>query len=56
MCIRDRPNGIIAYSRDGHFNVDGLGRLVTNDGMLMDPEINIPSDTRKVQVGLDGTV
>ena len=51
-----QPNGIIAYTRDGHFNVDGLGRLVTNDGMLMDPEINIPSDTRKVQVGLDGTV
>ena len=51
-----QPNGIISYTRDGHFNVDGLGRLVTNDGMLMDPEINIPSDTRKVQVGLDGTV
>jgi len=51
-----QPNGIIAYSRDGHFNIDGMGRLVTNDGMLMDPEINIPADTRKVQIGLDGTV
>ena len=51
-----QPNGIIAYSRDGHFNVDGMGRLVTNDGMLMDPEINIPADTRKVQIGIDGTV
>ncbi|MGB0297212.1 MAG: flagellar basal body rod protein FlgG, partial [bacterium] len=28
-----QPNGIIAYSRDGHFNIDGQGRLVTNDGM-----------------------
>ena len=44
-----QPNGIIAYTRDGHFNVDGLGRLVTNDGMLMDPEINIPADTSQLQ-------
>ena len=50
MCIRD------SYSRDGHFNIDGMGRLVTNDGMLLDPEINIPQDTRKVEVGFDGTV
>ena len=46
----------MGYSRDGHFNIDGMGRLVTNDGMLLDPEINIPQDTRKVEVGFDGTV
>jgi flagellar basal-body rod protein FlgG len=51
-----QPNGIVAYSRDGHFNIDGLGRLVTNDGMLLDPEINIPQDTRKIEIGFDGTV
>ena len=33
-----------------------MGRLVTNDGMLLDPEINIPQDTRKIEVGFDGTV
>ena len=51
-----QPNGIIAYSRDGHFNIDGQGRLVTNDGMPVDPEINIPVDTRKVEISNDGTV
>ena len=51
-----QPNGIIAYSRDGHFNIDGQGRLVTNDGMPVDPEINIPIDTRKVEISNDGTV
>jgi flagellar basal-body rod protein FlgF len=30
-----QPNGIIAYTRDGHFNVDGLGRLVTNEGYFV---------------------
>ena len=33
-----------------------MGRLVTNDGMLLDPEINVPQDTRKIEVGFDGTV
>ena len=51
-----QPNGIVGYSRDGHFNIDGMGRLVTNDGTLLDPEINIPQDTRKIEVGFDGTV
>lgn len=51
-----QPNGALAYSRAGHFNIDGQGRLVTDDGMFLDPEINIPQDTRKVEIGLDGTV
>lgn len=51
-----QPNGAIAYSRSGHFNIDGQGRLVTDDGMLLEPEVNIPADTRKIEVGFDGTV
>ncbi|MGK5095209.1 flagellar basal-body rod protein FlgG [Deltaproteobacteria bacterium TL4] len=51
-----QPNGALAYSRAGHFNIDGQGRLVTDDGMLLDPEINIPSETRKIEIGFDGTV
>ncbi|MEE2715963.1 MAG: flagellar basal-body rod protein FlgG [SAR324 cluster bacterium] len=51
-----QPNGIVAYTRDGHFNVDGQGRLVTSDGFLVDPEVNIPIETRKVEMGFDGTI
>ena len=36
--------------------MDGQGRLVTDNGMLLDPEINIPPETRKVEIGFDGTV
>ncbi len=36
-----QPNGIVGYSRDGHFNIDGMGRLVTNDGMLLDPAVTV---------------
>lgn len=51
-----QPNGTLAFSRSGHFNIDGQGRLVTDDGMLLDPEINIPEETRKIEIGFDGTV
>lgn len=51
-----QPNGAIAFSRAGQFNIDGQGRLVTDEGMFLDPEINIPQETTKIQVGFDGTV
>ena len=51
-----QPNGAIAYSRSGNFQKDQTGRLVTQDGFPLEPEIVIPQDARQVQVGLDGTV
>ncbi len=51
-----QPNGAIAYSRSGHFMIDGQGRLVTNDGMPMDPEVIIPQNTRQIEIGMDGNV
>ena len=51
-----QPSGALAYSRAGHYNIDGQGRLVTDSGMLLDPEINIPTETRKIEIGFDGTV
>ena len=51
-----QPNGAIAYSRSGNFSKDQNGRIVTQDGFPLEPEIVIPQDTRQVQVGIDGTV
>jgi len=51
-----QPNGAIAYSRSGNFQKDQNGRMVTQDGFPVEPEIVIPQDARQVQVGLDGTV
>ena len=51
-----QPNGAIAYSRAGNFQKDQNGRLVTQDGFPLEPEIIVPQDTRQVQIGLDGTV
>ena len=51
-----QPNGAIAYSRAGNFQRDQDGRLVTQDGFRVEPEIIVPQDARQVQIGLDGTV
>jgi flagellar basal-body rod protein FlgG len=51
-----QPNGEIAYSRAGSFKKDSQGRLVTEDGFLLQPEITIPQDATSVTIGVDGTV
>ncbi|MBI4082009.1 MAG: flagellar basal-body rod protein FlgG [Candidatus Lambdaproteobacteria bacterium] len=51
-----QPNGSIAYSRAGDFQKDPRGRVVTQDGFPLEPEIIVPQDARQVQIGLDGTV
>ncbi|HWV37324.1 MAG TPA: flagellar basal-body rod protein FlgG [Vulgatibacter sp.] len=51
-----RPGGELAYTRAGNFRVDGLGRLVTQRGEILDPEISFPPDTTEVSIDGDGTV
>ncbi|MFK5950153.1 MAG: flagellar basal-body rod protein FlgG [Methylococcales bacterium] len=50
------PNGDINYTRDGSFKLDSTGQLVTSGGMLLEPNITIPSDALSVTIGRDGTV
>ncbi|WP_421621581.1 flagellar basal-body rod protein FlgG [Alkalilimnicola ehrlichii] len=50
------PDGEIAYSRDGSFNVDDQGQMVTSFGYQLQPPINIPDDAVSVTIGRDGTV
>ncbi len=47
-----------ALTRDGNLQIDGLGRLATNTGALIQPEITIPKGTpeSEVAIGGDGTV
>ncbi len=50
------PNGDINYTRDGSFKLDSTGQLVTSGGMLLEPNITVPSDALSVSIGRDGTV
>lgn len=51
-----RANGEIAYTRAGSFNPDSQGRLMTPDGLLLAPEVTIPSDAMQVNIEKDGTI
>ena len=50
------PDGTVAYTRDGSFQVDEQGRLVTSGGYLLEPGITLPEDVESVTIGMDGTV
>lgn len=50
------PDGDLAYTRSGSFQVDNQGRLVTAAGYEVQPGITIPDGTQSVTVASDGTV
>ena len=50
------PNGNINYTRDGTFQMDSNGQLVTSNGYSLEPAITIPNDAISVTIGKDGTV
>jgi flagellar basal-body rod protein FlgG len=50
------PDGRTAYSRDGSFDLDSQGRLVTRDGYLVQPGITIPNNATGVNINAQGTV
>jgi flagellar basal-body rod protein FlgG len=51
-----KAGGEIGYTRAGNFKMDSTGRLVTANGELVDPDVNIPLDTTEVRIRPDGTV
>ena len=51
-----QPDGTIAYTRDGNFNLDNAGQLVTSQGQLLQPAIVIPANAASITIGQDGTV
>jgi flagellar basal-body rod protein FlgG len=50
------PTGQLAYTRTGTFQRNVNGDIVTPDGYLLQPSINIPPNAQSVSIGEDGTV
>jgi flagellar basal-body rod protein FlgG len=50
------PDGTTAYTRDGAFQIDAQGQMVTSSGYTVQPAIQIPAGAQKITVGRDGTV
>jgi flagellar basal-body rod protein FlgG len=51
-----RPDGTLAYTRDGSLKRDNNGRIVTSDGYPIQPGITIPEATVSVNVTAEGNV
>ena len=51
-----RPDGTTGYTRAGNFHLSNEGKLVTGDGMPVQPEVQIPDGAQSVTIGSDGTV
>jgi flagellar basal-body rod protein FlgG len=50
------PNGETAYTRDGSFQLDQTGQMVTSEGYVLQPGITIPSDAVDVTINQSGEV
>lgn len=50
------PDGSMAYTRDGSFQLNSQGQLVTASGYAVQPSISIPQGAQSVSIGADGTV
>lgn len=50
------PDGTTAYTRDGSFQTNAQGQLVTSSGYPVIPAITVPANALSLTVGSDGTV
>jgi len=50
------PDGNLAYTRDGTFQKNSDGELVTANGYAVQPGITIPDAAQTITIGNDGTV
>jgi flagellar basal-body rod protein FlgG len=50
------PDGTTGYTRDGAFQTNAQGELVTSSGYRIQPGINIPQGALSIAIGSDGVV
>ncbi|MFA7553465.1 MAG: flagellar basal-body rod protein FlgG [Spongiibacteraceae bacterium] len=50
------PDGSSAYTRNGQFQINSDGEIVTARGLLLQPSITVPEDAEKISISSDGIV
>lgn len=50
------PDGTTTYTRDGSFQLDANGQMVTSSGNVLMPGITIPANAQSVNLAADGTI
>ena len=52
-----RPDGTVAYTRNGQFSLDENGRIVTSGaGFPLQPEMNVPENAKSITISQQGEV
>ncbi|KKM60257.1 hypothetical protein LCGC14_1543670 [marine sediment metagenome] len=51
-----QPDGTLAYTRDGTFQLNSDGQVVMSNGYSLEPAMTVPPDAQSITVGSDGTV
>ncbi len=50
------PDGNLAYTRNGAFQLSSDGQVVTDSGYLLQPGISVPQEAQSLSIAADGTV
>lgn len=50
------PDGRTAFTRDGSFQTDAEGRIVTKDGFLLESGITVPQNAQSVTISQTGSI
>ncbi len=50
------PDGSVSYTRDGSFQVNDQGTLVTASGFVVLPQMQVPQDALQISISRDGIV
>jgi flagellar basal-body rod protein FlgG len=50
------PDGSLGYTRDGSFQLNSQGEIVTSSGYRLQPAITIPDGAQSISIGTDGVV
>ncbi|MCS3642477.1 flagellar basal-body rod protein FlgG [Salinibacter ruber] len=51
-----QPDGSLAYTRDGTFTLSSEGNIVTQTGLKVQPNINVPPNAVEISIDQEGTV
>ena len=50
------PGGTLGYTRDGSFQINAQGEMVTASGYPLQPGVTVPDNALSLTIGADGTV
>jgi len=51
-----QPTGTVAYTRDGSFQLNAQGQMVTAEGYPVQPAVTIPTGAQSITIAADGTI